>query len=397
MSTSPNGGGDDGSLEEGEDEFTVADLGITEYKRVAERPRKEFAPWHRPRKQFVRKFQWVACLQDIYVGRDPEDRINYLGLPGTDLLDLRVFYDEVCVPQNRMLRFLGFHQGIESDSSESVSLDISLQQVKLRELVHESSKVLTDDIKKIGSPNSIAYQEALRAAPYDVINLDFTVGFARDAPGSLDSVYSALNLIIAMQQRLQQWLLLMTGLIGREVFDSAAAEKLHALFLGTLECEGFRDACSEYFESPDLDSLDIDSCSDSDYFYAMAIGFCVWVFRQAQQAGSPRRVNLRAAFYYQHYPNGPRPDMLSIAIRFTPKVVAATDPSGLAVAGRNRVDQCEASLQFATKLHGAANVDERLENNNALRDELVEETVSLLLEAGYDETDYRQWVARFVS
>ena len=166
MSTPPNGDGDDGSLEGDEDEFTVADLGITEYKRVAERPRKEFAPWHRPRKQFVRKFQWVACLRDIYVGRDPEDRINYLGLPGTDLLDLRVFYDEICVPQNRMLRFLGFHQSIDSDSSEAVSLDIiSLQQVKLRELVHEGPKVLTDDIKKIGSPNSIAYQEALRAAP----------------------------------------------------------------------------------------------------------------------------------------------------------------------------------------------------------------------------------------
>jgi hypothetical protein len=61
------------------------------------------------------------------------------------------------------------------------------------------------------------------------------------------------------------------------------------------------------------------------------------------------------------------------------------------------VDRCEASLQFAKKLHRAANVDERLENNNVLRDELVEETARLLLEAGYDETDYRQWVARFVS
>jgi hypothetical protein len=200
-----------------------------------------------------------------------------------------------------------------------------------------------------------------------------------------------------MQQRLEPWLLLMTGLIGREVFDSASAEKLYELFLSALDCEGVREACIAYFESTDLDSLEINSCSDSDYFYAMAIGFCVWVFRQAQAAGGARRVNLRAAFYYQHYPNGPRPDMLSMAIRFTPAVVAATDPSGLAAVARNRLDRCEASLQFARKLHRSVNVDERLENNATLRGELIEETAKLLLEAGYDETDYRQWVAQFAS
>ncbi len=380
--------------EDGEDEFSAADLGITEYKRVAER-RREFAPWHRPRKQFVRKSQWVACLRDIYADRDPGDHINYLGLPGTDLLDLRIFHEEICVPQNRMLRFLGFHQGINPSSPEAVSLEVSLQEVKLRDLVHESSKVVHDDINKIGSGNSLAFQEARRTATYDVINFDFTVGFARDMPGGLDSMYNALNRIMAMQQRLEPWLLLITGLIGREVFNPAAAGKLHELFLGTLECEGFREACSSCFESSDLDSLDIDSCSDADYFYAMAIGFCVWVFLLAQGGGT-RRVSLRAAFYYQHSPDGPRPDLLSMAIRFKPDIVATTDPSGLAVADRNRVSRCEASLQFAAKLCNAVNVDQRLEDTT-LKDQLIDESVRLLLQAGYDETEYRRWVAQFTS
>lgn len=214
---------------------------------------------------------------------------------------------------------------------------------------------------------------------------------------SLDSIYNALNRIIAMQQRLEPWLLLITGLIGRQVFDSTAADRLHELFLGTLECEGFREACSAYFESSDLDSLNIHSCSDSDYFFTMAIGFCVWVFRLAQQAGGARQVSLRSAFYYQHDPDGPRPDMLSIAIRFRPSVAAPTDPSGLAVADSNRVNRCEASLQFARRLDNAVNVDQRLQDNTALRNELVEETARLLLEAGYDETDYRQWIAQFTS
>lgn len=84
---------DSNSQEGDEDEFSVAELGIPEYKPVGERPPRAFEAWHRPRKQFVRRSQWVATLRDIYVDRDPAERINYLGLPGTDLLDLRVLYE----------------------------------------------------------------------------------------------------------------------------------------------------------------------------------------------------------------------------------------------------------------------------------------------------------------
>lgn len=387
---------DSDSREGDEDEFSVAELGIPEYKPVAERPPREFEAWHRPRKQFVRRSQWVATLRDIYVDRDPAERINYLGLPGTDLLDLRVFYEAICVPQRRMLRFLGFHYGITPGSAEAVGLDISLQQVKLRELVHEGSRVLHDDINKIGSGDSLAFQEARRTAPYDVINLDYTVGFARDAPKTLYSMYNALNQIMAMQQRLDPWLLLLTARVGRNVFDPEAAHVFHGLFLDALHCEGFPQACGPYFENANLESLDINSCSDSDYFYCMAIGFCIWVFRLAQ-AGVAKRVSLRAVFYYQVDSEGPRPDIVSMAIRFRSNIVAAPDPSGLAVGDEGSMSQCEASVQFAARFANAVDVDRRLEDNADLRDELIDESAQLLLEAGYDEEDYRRWVAQFSS
>lgn len=379
-----------------EEEFSVSDLGISEYKPVAQRPPRKFESWHRPRKQFVRKSQWVGCLEDIYDGRDPADRVNYLGLPGTDLLDLRVFYEAVCVPQHRMLRFLGFHQGINPGSPESVSLEISLQQVKFRELVHESSKVLHDDINKIGSGDSLAFQEARRTAPYDVINLDFTTGFARDMPKGLDSIYSALNRIMALQRRLDPWLLLITGQVGRDVFNPEAADALHELFLDALKCEGFPAACSSYFEATDLELLDIDTCSDGDYFYSMAIGFCIWIFRLAQAQGA-NGVNLRAAFYYQVNPDGPRPDIVSMAIRIRPRVVAPPDASGLAAGDEHHTSECAASLQFARRFTNAVDVDQRLIDNTDLRDELIDESAQLLLEVGYDEEEYRQWVSQFTS
>ena len=70
---------------------------------------KAYKPWHRPRKQFVRREQWSALLRRLYDEREPGDAVRYLGLPGTDLIDLRYLYEEVCRANERPLRFLGFN------------------------------------------------------------------------------------------------------------------------------------------------------------------------------------------------------------------------------------------------------------------------------------------------
>jgi hypothetical protein len=365
------------------DSFSVSDLGLPSYKRIAEKPARRPEPWHRPRKQFVRKSQWLACLRDLYANRDPSAQVNYLGLPGTDLLDLRVFHDGICAPQGRTLRFLGFHDGISAGSAEAVHLDVSLQQVKLRGLVDPTSRVLADDIKKIGSGNSVAFREAVRSAPYDVVNLDFCTGFAGDEPRSLGSIYNALNRIMAMQ-------------VARDVFNQGAAQVLHGLFLAALQCDGFAEACSAYFQASDLSSLDILTCCDGDFFYSMSIGFCLWVFGLAQSRAM-NKVSLRAAFYYQVNPAGPEPDMVSMALSISPQVVAAPDPSELAVADEGRADGCEAAAQFARRFARAVNVDLKLESDEVLLATLVEESARLLADAGYDEAYYRQWVSRFSS
>src|SRR4051812_14989998 len=72
--------------------------------------KRTFAPWHRPRKQFVRDHQWKVQINSMLADVPTEDgTLKYLGLPGADLLDLRHFHSEVCLPQNIGLRFLGFN------------------------------------------------------------------------------------------------------------------------------------------------------------------------------------------------------------------------------------------------------------------------------------------------
>ena len=56
------------------------------------RARREFKPWHKPRKHFVRLHQWChetrQLLKKLQYANGSE--LRYLGLPGEDLLDIRL-------------------------------------------------------------------------------------------------------------------------------------------------------------------------------------------------------------------------------------------------------------------------------------------------------------------
>ena len=70
---------------------------------------REFAPWHHPRKQFVRIKQWCAEVNRLIpmLGLAQGDPFRYLTLPGNELLDVRALHGVV---QSRgvTLRYTGF-------------------------------------------------------------------------------------------------------------------------------------------------------------------------------------------------------------------------------------------------------------------------------------------------
>ena len=70
-------------------------IGIKNY--VPESPKKkDFLPWHRPRKQYVREMQWCREIIEMVDEVLPENNVlKYLGLPGDDLLDLRYFHEKI--------------------------------------------------------------------------------------------------------------------------------------------------------------------------------------------------------------------------------------------------------------------------------------------------------------
>ena len=243
-----------------QDDLTAEIFGDTVYAQPRAVPR-EFKPWHKPRKQFVRQKQWTALLRRLYENRDPGDPLRYLGLPGTDLIDLRYLHEQLCRDNHRRLRFLGFNTEAQSDSPAHVDLNISLHEVRRLQNVDEQSKVLPDDFRRIGDRRSIAWSHTQELGPFDVINIDLCDGLASDSPGDKGSIYNALGQLMALQARNPNpWLLLLTTRIGRDTFDTDAEQQLISHFRDNVaNCKGFAEACEQLLES-DAESIDPATC-----------------------------------------------------------------------------------------------------------------------------------------
>ena len=354
-------------------------------------PEREFQPWHRPRKQFMRRQQWATLLKNLYDGRPDADPIRYLGLPGVDLIDLRYLYDEVCRAVERPLRFLGFNTEAQPGSAAQIELNLSLDEVRHLPNVDPSSDVIHDDFRRLAAPTSIAWNRAVRLGPFDVVNVDLCDGVASDPPYLEGSMYAALAQLAALQARNHQpWLLLITARIARGLFDHVAETSLMELFrLNVEQCgETFVTACSDLLES-DPSTIDPAKCSEPDYLCLMIVALGKWLSALVQAHG-PHEVELASTQGYRVDPSAPCEDLVSLAMRFTPVIAPSANP--LAPQAPTAIDECETAAGIAKRTSARKNLDEILGNDGELYEALTIETETLLTAARYDLAAYRPWL-----
>ena len=372
-----------------QDNLAAGMFGDLEY--VAPQPEsKEFKPWHKPRKQFVRREQWSALLQRLYEKREPKDPLRYLGLPGTDLIDLRYLHEQLCRANDRPLHFLGFNTEAQSGSPAHVELNISLDEVRRLPNVDGQSAVLPDDFRRIGDPNSIAWDRTLRLGPFDVVNIDLCDGLASDHPQNDGSIYSALAQLMALQARNSTpWLLLITTRIGRGIFDADAEQQLIGRFRENVSnCEGFAEVCEELLES-DVESIDPATCSETDLLILMISAIGKWLSTLVQVQGRSR-VQLASTQGYRIDPVAAREDLVSFALRFDP--VIAASPDALSPTAPTQEDECKTAKAILRRSAHCLDVDTILKQQPDLREDLICETERLLADARYEVVSYRAWL-----
>jgi hypothetical protein len=218
---------------------------VATYEAILPRTR-DFLPWHRPRKQFVRQHQWCEEIERMLNDSPLADgTLKYMGLPGVDLLDLRHFHSAVCETRNISLRFLGFNSGAKPTNDEHTELNISLDEVRRLARVDPMSDVIGDNFALVAKEDSLACRKTRELGPYDVINLDLCDGFGAQAPCALDQTYyNAVNSLLALQSRSKSpWLLLLTTRADRANVDTQVLQALLTKYTANLaNCASFRQA-----------------------------------------------------------------------------------------------------------------------------------------------------------
>ena len=373
-----------------QDDLTSGIFGDFEYARPRAET-KEFRPWHKPRKQFVRREQLSALLLRLYENREPRDPLRYLGLPGTDLIDLRYLHERLCRETERPLRFLGFNTEAQRGNPAHVQLNISLDEVRRLPNVDPQSDVIPDDFRRIGNRKSIAWSRTQQLGPFDVVNIDLCDGLASDPPHNDNSVYKALDQLMAFQARNPKpWLLLVSTRIRHGMFDADAEEQLVNLFHKNVDtCEGFAEECEQFLEL-DVKSIDPATCSEADLLKLMTVAIGKWL-SVLVQVHAPSRVELASTHGYRVNPVANQEDLVSFALRVEPVIRASPDP--LSPTAPSPEDECMTAKAILRRSAHRLDVDTFLEQERDMHDDLVREMERLLADARYEVAGYRAWLA----
>lgn len=359
--------------------------------------RNSFLPWHRPRKQYVREYQWSTAVREVMERRDADDKLKYVGLPGIDLLDLRQILRTVCEPSGRKLQYIGFDMAAGSDSPDGIELNISQSELDARTSVHKPSGVRPDDLRYIGKRTTNAWRAVRNFGHVDVVNFDLTTTLFSGSPDEPISYLGALKEILALQSgNPKPWVLLATTKVDRQDMTDAAVGPLLGLFRDSLaDCSGLVEAISDANLSIS-DEIATDAWDDDSLRVTSLAATLQWIRGLLNDGAMSARVRLTSCFVYTSFEGGGAVDMASMVIRFDPRPTDLVDavfsgPETEANAARAADGLGIRAASEYTRIANGINIDHRLRGDQELRTRMTVLAADLMEEARYSRPEYLVW------
>lgn len=360
---------------------------------------REFKPWHKPRKHYLRVHQWCALIRALIkeLHYTNGSVLRYLGLPGEDFLDIRTLAG-VCDRAEVKLRYLGFD--VTADLADEYEVNLSKHEISQLEFVDPQSVLVKERVERIATATSTARHHFERMGPFDVINLDLCDSVA-GAVG-IGSYFDALKQTCDLQLRAgrtQPWLLFLATRAIRSQIDAHSKAQL-------LGCVRRNIADSLDFEAKLLELLSLAKAqvdgeiSDSQLLEhkalvnAFCLGLSKWLLGVAMSAQP--RVVVRLLPSYSYRIEVPDPDMLSLAFRFEPLIEARRDGTGLAPDspdGRAAavLNESELATALLEGVSGILDVDTMLSSDTSLNEKMIDKCGTVLASARYDKASYVSW------
>ncbi len=382
----------DGS--DGHDEITQGIYQGEIRPSLESRARTQFKPWHKPRKHFLRLNQWCHETRKLLkqIKTDEGGELRYFGLPGEDLLDIRVLKG-VCDRAKIKLRYLGF-----DSSLTSTQLNLSRHEVNSGEYIHPSSVVIADRLEKLGATDTIACQYVEKHAPFDVINLDLCDSVtALSKDGVIPNLEAIRTLCdIQIKRRGQPWLFFLTTRAIREELDSKTTERLfEQLFRNTKDNE----FSSSLNDKLGLSEVAIRTLCDATQklnneswlrAYVLALG--KWLLHYMMANKHTVMVQMLPSYTYS-VKRGTK-DMASLAFYLNPNSEERNDDTGLTQPRAIKVStqsEVELARRIIDQVAALEDLDGKIQSDAELKKSMFKKCAALLSTLRYDLTAYEKF------
>lgn len=355
--------------------------------------KNRFLPWHNPRKHLVRLEQWVYFIEKMLdKPLKSNTSLKYFSLPGDDLLDIRTLHEEICIKRKLPLCFMGFNDH-QSNSLREQNANISLTEVRSLEYIDANSEYHNNDILNIVTKDSLTYQRFKKFGDFDVINLDFCDSITIKKPATKEpNHYNLLTKIIQLQNhRDKPWLLLLTTRIGSQHTHELTLDLLKTHYMTNLSHDDFKRKSEEFFNISDENSLSLALSQSERFRKVISTSFCKWLLSFSLQLLPRTTIKIMDAMEYKVLPENDTPDMLSLALLFTPHPDQVTDPIGLAKPNGNveRFVEPTIASYFIERINKCTDCDSYLASSPEKKEYITEKSITLLKSARFDTSEYR--------
>ena len=326
----------DGNNED--DEFTELSLPPELPDSVKPEP-LSYAPWHKPRKQWVRAFQWREETDGLLVSLNengflpPDNRLRYLTIPGPDLLDVHVIKD-ACASSELMLRYTGYCQVKESEERR-LRRNIQLFQNVAGSIIDPSSEVSQHRFEEISKSSSTARLLLEKNGPYHVVNVDACQPLANGEPAKAGRIVDAIRSVAQYQfnKIRHPWLMFVTTVTQPDSVSKSSLDGLHqSIKSNAAKDQLFAEGVLSLFDCPKaaIDASLTAAASKSGLRFAQmfSLGLSKWLMHLAEQANF--EVVKKSACCYSTFRREPfEPNMVSLCYEFRPNDYQIVDSTGL--------------------------------------------------------------------
>lgn len=382
-------------------EAELADYLPQRPKKAVQLKDRQFRPWHKPRKQYLRRKQWWkeidALLSDVKMS--PDNRVlRYLTLPSEDMIDVRVLSEELGA-KGIKLKYLGYCD-VKAGSDFDQRMNLADSAVRGSPSVEGSSLIVRERLEDTANEASLAYRALHEHGPFHAVNVDLCQSFAKPRAEAAFACVDAIGSIVRVQiERLQKsWLLFVTTRVTPSHIDASHLEAFVQAILNNIHRSAeFRSQSEEIFAAEGLALTAKLAGAKELPFDEFKTLFCMglgkWLLAYVSRATPQLKVEMLPSYYYTVHAGNP--DMLSLAYRCTLISQAPEDPAGLVIGagvpsagGEAKCDEVMLGLKILEHTRGLTNLDAYLLSKPEEMAAMTSESARFLRLAGYNVDSY---------